>query len=151
MDEDSLYDLAVEFRNAILFSVKEGIVTNRLLRNFPRGCCNIASSLLQRYYDDLGIKTYYVSGNDKKGFGSIGHTWLETPEGTVIDITGDQFKYNQEHPFDCPVYVGSKDIYFYKSFPITDEPLDYDRDNELPDNCQIYEVLMNVIKKFPRG
>ena len=51
---------------------------------------------------------------------TITHAWLETSEGIIIDITGDQFGYRRDNLFfDIPVYVGMADS-FHRLF-ICDE------------------------------
>lgn len=64
-----------------------------------------------------GINTVFVSG--RYGYGPDGekHEWLETDDGIVIDITGDQYKYKQLK-FVEPVYVGTRKNGFHDKFEL---------------------------------
>lgn len=56
---------------------------------------------------------------------SQSHAWLELADGTVIDITGDQFRF-EPHPLknDCPVYC-DKPNEFFNLFEL-DLPCEYE-------------------------
>ena len=85
--------------------------------SFPDGCCTYASDLLQKHLYKKGIITDYMSGQYGDGFNSESHAWLETKDGIVIDITGDQYK-NKELKFTTPVYVGSRVNGFHDKFKL---------------------------------
>ena len=116
-----LYRIANAYRNAIITAVRAGEIREML--SFPDGCCTYASDLLQRYLFEKGIITYYMSGQYGYGFTGESHAWLETENGIVIDITGDQYK-NKSLKFTTPVYVGSRVNGFHDKFKL-DAPVAY--------------------------
>ena len=132
---EELYKITFKFRKAIIASIKNGRIKNRLLIGFPNGCCTIASDLLQHYLLSMGIETYEVSGRDGETVNGS-HTWLEFLDGIVIDITYDQFDNNN------PVYIG-KINHFYKS--LTKDKKIHCYNNEL--NAEIINIY-NIIEDF---
>lgn len=98
--------LAIAFRMAIGRAQESGELSRTVIATFPIGCCGYTSDLLKRYLDEHDIKTWYVSGTYRSSTNdSQSHAWLELADGTVIDITGDQFRF-ELYPLqnDCPVY-----------------------------------------------
>ena len=97
--------LAAKFREAILLAPKSEFPWNSsmALSQFPRGCCGDTSQTLATYlYSEVGLVCDYVLGTSND-LGS--HAWLEI-NGTVIDITADQFN---DRGYDSQkVYVGEK-------------------------------------------
>lgn len=84
-DKDRLYTLSAKFREAILQSNKN--MLPETLRNFPSGACGDASLLLGDYLYSLGYSNIdYVCGWRSHQ----SHAWIEI-DGTIIDITADQF------------------------------------------------------------
>lgn len=133
---DELYDIAVCFREAINEALKDGWASRIwLLRSFPVGCCTYASDLLQRYLIEHGVYARNVSGDYRRGRVVESHSWLETEDGTVIDITVDQYRGgNLPVRSDGQVYVGERDE-FHKLF----EPLrvcEYSLDSDPLGNTQ---------------
>jgi len=119
-----LYSIALLFRKAIESAIETGDITYSNMLCFPVGCCGFASDLLQRYLYENGIITFYVSGTYGYGWNnSESHTWLETENGTVIDITGDQYS-NKRLKFKKPVYVGTRNNGFHNKFNL-DSPVPY--------------------------
>lgn len=105
--------LVTQFRNAIDIAREKGDFSKDIcFREFPRACCGDTSDLLAHYLLQNGIQTDYVCGNyygDPEG-GWQSHAWLELKNGIIIDITGDQFKYNELLlNYDIPVYIGEMD------------------------------------------
>jgi hypothetical protein len=104
----SLEILVANFRKAIE-AAKENYERGELFRNFPVGQCGHASDILSQYLIDNGFRTvtyvngtYYGDDIDNKQ----SHTWLLV-DGRVIDIIGDQFKYQEELlNYDIPIYIG---------------------------------------------
>lgn len=90
---------------------------------FPCGCCTYASDLFQRFLFERGIITLYISGQYGYGWEAKSHAWLETEDGIVVDITGDQYR-NKELKFAEPVYVGEITDGFRDRF-ILDKPVEY--------------------------
>ena len=115
--------LANQFRDAIHLAKDAGeFYKDVLFCNFPRGCCGDASDLLAQFLLENGIRTYSVSGTYRDGSfdNTQSHAWLLTNNQTIIDITGDQFRYNPVFlNYDKSVYVGAED-HFYKLFEVED-------------------------------
>ncbi len=81
-----LTSLATEFRKAIEVSDKKALGAS--FENFPRGSCGDAALLLGAFLTDAGVPSLiYVCGQR----GERSHAWIEA-EGTIIDITADQFE-----------------------------------------------------------
>lgn len=112
--------LANEFRKAIERALEAGKLHGTAIASFPIGCCGYTSDLLKRYLAEKDIATRYVSGtyrdcltNDPQS-----HAWLELTDGTIVDITGDQFRF-EPYPLqnDCSVYC-DKPNGFYDQFKL---------------------------------
>lgn len=117
--------LSTQFRNAIEDSIEDGAFCGRqrfpsLILSFPRGCCELASELLQRFLADHGISSVLVYGDcwDERYSCTQSHVWLELDDKTVVDITGDQFKNRSDSlENDIRVYCDQPDE-FYVQFDI---------------------------------
>lgn len=118
MDENELYILAHKFRKAIEFSINNYCLNDAIFNDFPSGCCGDACDLLAQYLMEHGIKTYYICGEHyvpaHSEISTYGHTqshaWLQTENGIIIDITGDQFKDNNYFSnYNSPIYIGKPD------------------------------------------
>lgn len=133
-----VYEIAVSFRAAIESALKNGDINDSNMRSFPNGCCSYASDMLQKYlFEEKNISTYYVSGYYGFGWDAESHAWLEMSDNTVIDITGDQYKYNENIHFDKAVYVGKRKNGFHEKF-VLDERVPYQ---------YITETLMNGVRR----
>lgn len=112
--------LASDFRQAIDRAREDDRLYCTVIASFPSGCCGYTSDLLQRYLTEKGIATRYVSGTyrDCSTNDSQSHAWLELTDGTIVDITGDQFRF-EPHPLqnDCSVYC-DKPNGFYDLFKV---------------------------------
>ena len=104
--------LASNFREAILLVPRSEFPGNSsmALSPFPKGCCGDTSQTLATYlYAEVGLVCDYVLGS---------HAWLEI-NGTVIDITADQFN---DRGYDSPqVHVGEK-LDIHNDFETTATP-----------------------------
>lgn len=109
-----LESLVVNFRKAIEMA-KANHEPGDFFRDFPLGQCGNTSDILAQYLIDNKFGpvtyvngTYYGDNWDCEK----SHAWLVV-EGLVIDITGDQFKYEEE-PLRCdlPVYIGPMTEYY---------------------------------------
>jgi len=102
--------LAKSFREAIDKAVEfEELKKDCAYSSFPEGCCGDTSDLLAEYLLEHGIKTQYVCGTyiDEQFNSMRSHAWLCTEDGTIIDITGDQFKDESTFlNYNETVYVG---------------------------------------------
>ena len=140
-----LLDILKNFRNAIDEAKDDRKFDKHyIFKNFPLGCCGITSDILGIYLQEKGIHTKYVCGTYRNGdFEDIqSHAWLVLDDDTIIDITGDQFKYNEIfYGNNKKVYVGRKNK-FYKLFEEDSPP------HELSDlNCD-EKMLLNIIKEY---
>ena len=109
--------LAEQFRKAMDIAKDLGDFNNNpALCQFPCGCCTVASGLLAQFLLENGIQTYEFYGTYRDENEIQSHEWLLTKDDMIIDITGDQFKYNPIFlNYDVPVYVGIMDD-FHKLF-----------------------------------
>lgn len=142
-----LYNYALSFRRAIISAISSGEIKDSLIRDFPRGCCSVASDLLQRYLFEKGIKTYCVFAQYGCGWDGESHSWLQTDDGIVIDITGDQYRFNKNISFTTPVYVGTIEDGFHDLFDITDR-VEYKENRDPFINETKNDVLYKEILKF---
>lgn len=88
--------------------------------NFPRACCGDASDLLAEFLLENGIQPRYVCGTyrDDNPENYQSHAWLITERNIIVDITGDQFKYDRMFlNYNKPVYVGPMDK-FHRLFEV---------------------------------
>ncbi len=148
MKTNELFEIALRFREAIEEIVRAGEI--REICGFPTGCCVIASDLLQRYLIEQGVFTWYVSG--KYGYGwdnGESHAWLETQDGIVIDITGDQYKYKKLR-FTKPVYVGPRNDGFHEKFVLA-KPVAYYRDNDPLVTFRKQDVWYDIVIRHMKG
>lgn len=115
---DKIYELAKEFRDAIEDAKEDGeFVKDIRFRQFPSGCCDDTCDLLAQYLLEHGIRTRQVLGAYRDGIAenNTGHAWLIKGR-IIIDITGDQFRYDRIFlNFNEPVYVGREND-FYRLF-----------------------------------
>ncbi|MGL5149571.1 MAG: hypothetical protein ACRC7N_03230 [Clostridium sp.] len=119
--------------------------------NFPRGCCGDTSYLLAQYLLENTIRTYYVCGTYRGSSSEDyqSHAWLLLNNHTIIDITGDQFKYNPDFlNYDKSVYIGAADD-FHKLFEVEDRDI-YENNglDTLGSMCQsrLYGLYSKIIK-----
>lgn len=141
--------LAEKFRAAIECAKEHEEKDNlHFFQRFPSGCCGDTSDLLAQYLSDNGIKTFQVRGDFYEPEPQS-HAWLSTEDNIVIDITGDQFKYNKIYNyFNIPVYVGHESD-FHKMF----EDRDYYYNTEINNiggiaQCRLinlYDIIMKYI------
>ena len=145
--------LVEDFRNAIdkAHKAKE-FCDDHIFRDFPLGCCGVCSELLGHFLIHNGIETNYVCGNYRDGNfeRTQSHAWLETMDGVIIDITGDQFKYDDVFlNYNIPVYIGECDD-FHGLFEV--HPRDVHKSYELSEEyvfCfQSLKKIYNIIIKY---
>lgn len=151
---NTILKYANDFRDAIERAKQAGETDElHFFDRFPGGCCGYTSDLLPQYLCDNGIQTLYVSGTYYYGestYESQNHAWLLVDDDIIVDITGDQFRLNEEfYCYDQRVYVGYENE-FYRLFEV-----DYNRDvHEYGETClstarlrRLYGIIMNYIKK----
>lgn len=112
--------LANDFRKAIERALEADKLHGTVIASIPIACCGYTSDLLQRYLAEKGIATRYISGTyrDYSINDSQSHAWLELNDGIIVDISGDQFRF-EPYPLqnDCPVYCGKLNE-FYNRFEL---------------------------------
>lgn len=93
----TIEQLALRFREGIEESIERREISTRTTRStlpfFPQGCCDIASDLLAQYLleNDIITQCNYGEYDYYEYEIKYPHSWLETRDGYVIDITADQF------------------------------------------------------------
>ncbi|MBQ8178345.1 MAG: hypothetical protein IJ033_04045 [Clostridia bacterium] len=143
----SIIDLVWEFRQAIDIAKANRKFNYRdRFSRFPNGCCDDACDLLGKYLLGKGIHTVQIQGTFRDGDPehTTGHAWLQLDDGIIIDITGDQFRYDELFlKFNQPVYVGEISV-FHSLFEIdrTVSNCDVDRNSRLK---EIYEIISDNI------
>lgn len=144
--------LATRFRHAIEAACANGEFSDDFsFGHFPRACCGDASDLLAQYLLDNGIATYYVCGehyDDDSESNGQSHAWLKTADDTIIDITGDQFKYDPTYlNYNESVYVGMIDE-FHELFSVEDRDVHENHglqalgDMCLPRLMKLYRIIL---------
>ena len=152
MNIDEIYELVIKLRHAIDRAADNrefnGIIC---FDHFPRGCCGMASDILGHYLIEHGIESNYVCGTYRDGGfeNNRSHAWVELYDGTIIDITGDQFKYDDVFlRYDVPVYFGPMDA-FHEMFEV--EECDIRPSVRLEDMSGMVEPLfraMEIINRY---
>lgn len=105
-----IYSIAEHFRNAIDAAVGNGELRMYPFYKFPDDCCDMTCDLLSQYFLEYGIQTVHVNGVHMKDY-QWHHVWIQTMNGIVVDITGDQFNRRPNMPNDVPaVHVGGEGV-----------------------------------------
>ena len=112
-------DLAQSFRIAIEKAAQAGEEDElNFFSRYPVGCCGDASDLLAEFFFANGIIAKYVCGTCYDNNEIQSHAWLLVDDTVIVDITGDQFKFNPiYYNFDRRVYVGASNK-FYELFEV---------------------------------
>lgn len=149
-------ELATKFRIAIESAKNDRrFISDQCFRNFPRGCCGITTELLARFLMDNGIKDKltYIGGTYREYSLELpSHAWLKIENNIVVDITGDQFKYDPAPLNFCDaVYVGLYND-FYNLFEIDAEEIFNNYylldDSYVPNHLsrrKLYEIILEYI------
>lgn len=142
---DTLLCTIRNFRNAIdKAKMDRRFDSHVVFENFPVGCCGITSTILGVYLLEKGVHVRYVYGTyrDSNAGNRQTHAWLILDNDTIIDITGDQFKYDELFYYNSKnVYIGEENE-FYRLFEIDFPPheigrLDYDE-----------RIIYSIIKEY---
>jgi hypothetical protein len=142
--------LATQFRNAIEAAIDAGeLHDEQLLRDFPCRSCGIASDLLAAYFLENGIRTWYVDAAHRKGsfMNTQNHAWLITDDGTIVDITGDQFKHFPKFMnYNESVYIGKTDT-FHRLFQYDERNVSEVKSLESlsPKNQRAYQTIISYL------
>lgn len=112
--DSELNQWAAAFRHAIN-KAKDSGEASAFFRGFPAGQCGVTSIMLAQFLRNMGVvDMYYICGNfsDELRNQVQSHAWLDI-NGTVIDITGDQFKDRKDLiKNENPIYVGPVNDYY---------------------------------------
>lgn len=117
-----------------------------MLRNFPKGCCDISSELVAQFLvDNMDLKLKIVNGRYK----DVSHTWIETEDNCIIDITLDQFRCNSLfRAYSLPeVFVGEKNA-LYDCFRIARSELFINWYNIETDYSYTFRKVYETIVKY---
>ena len=144
----NLYQLVECFR----FAIEEAVANREFygdcrFQSFPRGCCDDTCDLLAEFLAEHNIKTLQVVGDyyDGNPENNTSHAWLCLDEEIIIDITGDQFKWDNTFlRFDKPIYIGPKTD-FYRLFEIRNVAESCNIHNN-PRLADIFERLQKYLK-----
>lgn len=133
MDKHRIFEVALSFRTAIQTARKKREFFNQhdRMNNFPGGCCDDSADLLGYYLrTEHHISSKQGNGlyKDEHPYNTTNHAWVELSDGTVIDITADQFL----HFSKCPngIFIGTRnsfynnldDVRIYEHYDITQNP-----------------------------
>ena len=146
MNSKNIYKIAVAFRAAIVSAKYDRRFHYRdRMSNFPGGCCDDSCDLLAYYlYTTYKIRTRQGIGTyrDNDPNNTTDHAWLIMYDNTIIDITGDQFRYCAGYTDE--VYVGVETL-FYKKLERKQVRDNYDitKDARLLDDYQIIMSYMS--------
>lgn len=120
MTIEDIAQMARDFRKAIDDGLEWGVFGNEFpFSNFPHECCDDTSDLFGELLLQNGVYVTKVLGMyrynnwDKQ----YSHVWLQLEDGTIIDLTGDQYKGNSImlNYSEC-CYIGKPDL-FHRRFP----------------------------------
>jgi len=143
--------LVIQFREAIDAARDAGqFDKDSSFCKFPQRCCGDASDLLAHFLLDNGIRTYNVCGTyrDCLPENIQSHTWLLTDNQIIIDITGDQFRYNPDFlNYNKSVYIGRADD-FHRLFIVEDRDVYEVGLDNLGSTCQprLNRLYRKIIK-----
>ena len=150
MNSKNIYKIAVAFRAAIVSAKYDRRFHYRdRMSNFPGGCCDDSCDLSACYlYTTYKIRTRQGVGTyrDNDPNNTTGHAWLIMDDNSIIDITGDQFRYCAGYTDE--VYVGTETL-FYKKLERKQIQDNYDitQDFRLWND---YQIIMSYLAQMER-
>ena len=146
---EELFQIVSDFREAIV-EAKNNYEFDRRDRmsNFPGGCCDDACDLLGYHlYNNYEIKTKQGNGvyEDDDPENTTNHAWLVMENGTVIDITGTQFR--SCAGFFEEVYI-AKENSFYNGLrdKRCDENFNIENDSRLWNDYKIIKEYLRYLR-----
>lgn len=150
MRNKEIYNIAATFRAAIMNAKYDRKFNSKdRMSNFPICCCDDSCDLLAYYLNTkYNIHTKQVIGTycDNNPYNTINHAWLEIDDNTIIDITGDQFKFLTD--FNVEVYVGKKNSFYLR----LERERKQIRDNfDITQNTRLwndYKIIMSYMPKM---
>ncbi len=153
-EKETIYKLACQFRNAIeKAKYDSNIKPKDTMKRFPSGCCADASDLLAYHLKLRGIHSVQINGSYDDGFfeNKQNHVWLKLDNGLIIDITGDQFKWDPVFlNYNIPVYVEyeEKEDGFHKLFMERTMQNNYDFEPNENEHQKRMLKLYNIIQEY---
>lgn len=110
MKIEEITQLAKQFRKAIDDAFEWGVFGDEYpFSDFPNDCCDdvcdlFGEMLLEKHVHFIKVFGIYRYNNWDKQYP---HVWLQLDDGTVIDLTGDQYKDNPIMlNYSNPCYIG---------------------------------------------
>lgn len=115
MEQQELYNLAVQFRHAIMEAKwnREFHSGADRMNNFPGGCCDDSADLFGYYlWSEYQIQSKQGNGvyRDDDPENTTNHAFTILGDGMIVDLTADQFWYFSDS--SDGIYVGPE-IDFY--------------------------------------
>lgn len=110
MNIQEIEELAIRFRRAAdeAFDM-DAFGQGYPFDNFPHECCDDMCDLFGQILFEKGVSVYKVHGIYRydNWENQYSHVWLRLKDGTIIDLTGDQY---EDDPimlnYDVPCYMG---------------------------------------------
>lgn len=120
MNIQEIQEIAFKFRKSVDDAFEYGALgPDYPFNNFPQECCDDMCDLFGQLLFEKGVLIYKVHGIYRydNWAHQYSHVWLTLEDGTIIDLTGDQYKDDSIMlNYDIPCYVG-KEKGLYKLFP----------------------------------
>ena len=152
VNPEYIKQLARSFRSAIEKAKQEhDLVGDAVFSRFPCGCCGDTCDLLAHFFWQYKIKAMYISGTNyvDDPFERQTHAWLLIDGDVIVDITGDQFKFDERfYNFNQEVFVGKKHP-FYNLFEVMPERdvREYHSSQFLTERLELlYQKIIKYIK-----
>lgn len=153
MDINEIKELAKKFRYATDAAFKCGALgRNYPFDRFPHECCDDMCDLFGQFLFEKEVFVTKVHGIYRydNWEHKYPHVWLLLNDGTIIDLTGDQYKNNEIMlNYDIPCYVGKPDK-LHKIFPKKDLRLypyygieNYDDDKTRQRLWKLYDTIIS--------
>jgi len=145
-------ELAQRFRTAIEKAAEAGEADElNFFSRYPVGCCGDASDLLAEFFFANGIIAKYVCGTCYHNNEMQSHAWLLVDDTVIVDITGDQFKFNPiYYNFDRRVYVGASNK-FYELFEVDSLRDIHGYSSTALSTYRLKKLYSTIIKYLPKA
>lgn len=120
MNIEIIKALAIKFRDAADRAFEYGAFGQGYpFNNFPHECCDDMCDLFGQLLFEKEVPIYKVHAIYRydNWAHQYSHVWLALEDGTIIDLTGDQYKNDAIMlNYNIPCYIG-KENRLYKLFP----------------------------------
>ena len=156
MNIREIKELAINFRCAADDAFEHGAFGRGYpFDNFPYECCDDMCDLFGQLLFEKEVPVFKVHGIYRydNWENKYSHVWLQLKDGTIIDLTGDQYKYNPIMlNYDIPCYIG-KPNHLHKLFSEEDQNFylysgidDYDNRNTRERLWKLYDIIISFYK-----